>query len=87
MLIDQIIVAATETVIFILIVVFVGVKIAKYFKKGRSVLQIVFDFSDLNVRRVERYWKNILRHFQKLHIRNKAFCLSTSLSLRATQKL
>ena len=38
-------------------------------------MDIVFDFSDLNVKRIQKYWKNIQKHFQKLHIRNKVYCL------------
>jgi predicted nucleic acid-binding Zn ribbon protein len=68
-------------------VVFVGHRVRRYFRKGRKVMQIVFDFSDLNVKRVQRYWKNLMKHFQKLHIRNKAYCLETTIGLRATQKL
>lgn len=85
MLIDQVIIAIVELVIFVVIVTFVCLKIRAYFWKAKDILLIVFDFSEINVLRVQKYWKRVLKHFQKLNFKNKAYCMGTNLSLATTK--
>jgi hypothetical protein len=85
MFVDQIIIAVVEFSIFFLIVLIVSLKIHAYFKKSKSILIIIFEFSDINIKRVRKYWQNILKHFEKLSFINKAYCTSTSVSLKASK--
>lgn len=87
MLIDQIIIALVEFAIFVIIVIFVCMKIRAYFCKAKNILLIIFDFSDINVLRVQKYWKRVLKHFQKLNFKNKAYCMATNTSLSTTKAI
>ena len=52
MFMDQVIVAAVEIVAFAIIVIYVSLKIVRYLRKGKTVMDIILDFSELNVKRV-----------------------------------
>ncbi len=85
MLMDQAIIAAIEFTIFVDIIIFVLIQIKAYLRKSKNILQIIFEFSGLNVKRIKKYWRNTLKQFKKLNLKNRAYCQSTILNLRSTK--